>query len=45
MKDILSLLLGVLVGVVCLLLGFAHEFFMAFLAEQKLGTLPKMEQQ
>jgi hypothetical protein len=45
MKDIPSFLLGDLIGVVYLVLDFAHKFFMADLTEQKLGILSKTGQQ
>jgi hypothetical protein len=38
-------LLSVLIGVVYLVLDFAHKFFIAVLAEQKPGILSKMGQQ
>jgi hypothetical protein len=45
MKDILNFLLGVLIGLVYLLLSFAHKFFITVLAEQKLGIPSKIGQQ
>jgi hypothetical protein len=45
MKDIPSFLLGVLIGVVYLVLDFAHKFFIAVLAQQKPDILCKIGQQ